>query len=314
MNKQESEYLEMLFMQKNYSKLTVEAYRQDIDLWNAFLLREGIKFDEIDVKVIRNFMTSELTRLPQDGNPKRTLARRLSTLRGYYDFLYSRGYVRANLFRAIRAPKQEKRLPKVLYVEEVIDLLEANAKRTDELAKRDQAILELLYASGLRASELVSIRSTDFDFRGMTIRVYGKGKKERIVPFSQAALDAIKAYQKDTRPILAARNQSEKKDMELFLNNRGKKLTVRGLEYILKAIEEKTGIYLGLHPHELRHSFATHLLDNGADLSLIQEILGHETIDTTQVYTHVSIKQLDAQYREHFPTRRGALPPNSDED
>lgn len=313
MNKPESEYLEYLLVQKGYSQHTVQAYQKDIDLWHAFLLNEAIPFDDVDTKVIRNFMSSELARLSDKSNPKRTLARRMSALRGYYDFMVRRKYVRANFFRAMKAPKQDKRLPKVLYVEEVVQLLDANSKREDELAKRDQAILELLYASGMRASELVSVKGVDVDFRSMTIRVFGKGRKERIVPFSEVAADAIRDYQKNLRPILQQRNTGDRKDMELFLNAHGKKLTVRGLEYILKVVEEKTGMYLGLHPHELRHSFATHLLENGADLRMIQEMLGHSTIDTTQVYTHVSLAELSKQYQEHFPSRHGALPGDKDD-
>lgn len=308
MNKPEAEYLEYLLLQKGYSQATADAYQRDIDLWNAFLLDQGIAFDDIDARIIRNFMSMEIQRLPRDGNPKRTLARRMSALRGYYDFLVRKGYTKTNYFRVMRAPKQDKRLPKVLYVEEVLRLLDANAKRTDPLASRDQAILELLYASGVRASELISIKSVDIDFRQNTIRVYGKGKKERIVPFSDVASDAMRKYQKELRPQLQERNKSDRKDMELFLNAQGHKLTVRGLEYILKAVEEKTGVYLGLHPHELRHSFATHLLENGADLRMIQEMLGHSTIDTTQIYTHVTLAELSHQYDQHFPRRTGKRP------
>lgn len=312
MNKTEAEYLEFLLVQKGYSPKTIDAYQRDIDLWNDFLLREGIAFDDVDAKVIRNFMTEELMRLPQEGNPKRSLARRMSALRGYYDFLYSRSYVSANMFRAMKSPKQEKRLPKVLYVEDVVHLLEENAKRDDELASRDQAILELLYASGLRASELINLKPMDVDYRTMTIRVFGKGRKERIAPFSRIAAEAIRNYSKTLRPKLLGRNQDERKDVELFLSARGKKLTVRGLEYILKVVEEKTGVFLGLHPHELRHSFATHLLENGADLRMIQEMLGHKTIDTTQVYTHVTAKQMNEQYQKHFPPRTSPKPGDDD--
>lgn len=308
MNRQEAEYLEYLLVARGYSQHTADSYQLDIERWHDFLTKEGIDFDDIDVKIIRNFMTDELMRLPSTGNPKRTLSRRLSALRGYYDFLLKQGYVKANPFRLVRAPKQEKRLPKVLYVEEVLKLLDGNATRTDFLAPRDQAILELLYASGMRASELVGLKSLDIDFRSMGIRVFGKGKKERIVPMSNAAAEAIKKYQKNLRPLLVAKNKSERKDTELFLNAQGKKLTVRGLEFILKSVEEKTGIYLGLHPHELRHSFATHLLEAGLDLRMIQEMLGHSTIDTTQVYTHVSLKELNEQYQDHFPQRTGKRP------
>lgn len=309
MIKPEAEYLEFLLVQKGYSQHTVNSYQQDIERWHGFLNAEGVAFDDIDAKVIRNFMSKELSSASNpDGNPKRTLSRRMSCLRGYYDFLLRQGYVKANMFRAMRSPKQEQRLPQVLYVQDVINLLEANAKREDELARRDQAILELLYASGMRASEIIAVKGVDIDYRTMTIRVLGKGRKERIVPFSEAAAKAMKQYQKELRPVLQSRNTAERKDMEFFLSARGKKLTVRGLEYILKVVDEKTGLFLGLHPHELRHSFATHLLDNGAQLLMIQEMLGHSTVDTTQVYTHVSINQMSSQYQQFFPKRRGALP------
>ena len=313
MTKTESEFLDYLSMNKGYSPNTVFAYQHDIELWERFLSERDIALDKIDPDIIRDFMAEEMGRLPSDGNPKRTLARRMSSLRGYYDFLRSRGYVDKNYFRIMSSPKQDKRLPNVLYVEEVIKLLDENAKRTDPLAERDQAILELLYASGMRASEIVNLRFNSIDFRSLTIRVLGKGKKERIVPFNQTAAKCIKAYQANTRPKLLAKNKSERGPLELFLNANGEKLTVRGLEYILKAAEEKTGLYLGLHPHELRHSFATHLLDNGADLRMIQEMLGHSTIDTTQVYTHVSVKKLNEQYQAHFPARSGRKPDDDDE-
>ena len=313
MNKPESQFLEYLYIQKGYSKATVRAYEHDIDLWNAFLLRQNVPFDRVNAKIIRAFMSEELDRLPRNGNPKRTIARRMSALRTYYDFLYSMGYVKANYFRAMHSPKQDKPLPKPLYVEDVLQLLEYNSRREDPLAIRDQAILELLYASGIRASELINLKGTDIDYRTMTIRVIGKGNKERIVPFSSAAGEAVKRYQKELRPQLAEKNKNDKKDMELFLSAQGKKLTVRGLEFILKVVEEKTGIYLGLHPHALRHSFATHLLENGADLRMIQEMLGHETIDTTQVYTHVTVRQLSEQYQKHFPGRTGSLPPKPED-
>ena len=314
MNKTEAEYLDYLLVQKGYSQATICSYQKDIDLWNEFLLREGVAFDDVDAKVIRNFMTAELQRLPGKGNPKRTLSRRLSALRGYYDFMRSRGYISVNMFRAMKAPKQEKRLPKALYVEDVLRLLEENAKRDDELASRDQAILELLYASGVRAAELVSLQLIDIDYRSMQIQVFGKGQKERVVPFSEAAADAMRDYQKKLRPVLQARNHGDRKATEFFLNAQGKALTVRGLEHILKVVEEKTGVFLGLHPHLLRHSFATHLLENGADLRMIQKMLGHATIDTTQVYTHITIKELNQQYADHFPTRRGALPSDVSDD
>ena len=312
MTKSEADYLEYIAIQKGYSRLTVESYQADIDLFHAFLAKEGISYTDVDPSVVRNFMTEELMRSDAKGNPKRSLARRMSALRGYYDFLYRKGEVSSNVFRLMSAPKQDKKLPQVLYVDEVIRLLDGNAKREDYLAIRDQAILELLYASGMRASELISLRPLDIDFRSRAIRVVGKGNKQRLVPFNQSAANAIRAYTKDLRSTLLARNHSGRHPAELFLSARGEKLSLGGLEYILKQVEAKTGIYLGLHPHELRHSFATHLLDNGADLKMIQEMLGHATIDTTQVYTHVSEKRLAEQYAAHFPQRHGKKPGESD--
>lgn len=304
-------YLAYLKVSKGYSDHTVKNYQEDIALFEAFLSREGIELEQVDPSVVRNFMTEQLLK-SRGGNPKRSLARRMSALRGYYDYLVREGIVQGNVFRLMSSPRQEKKLPQVLYVDEVLRLLDANAKRTDELAIRDQAILELLYASGMRASELISIRSTDIDFRGKAIRVIGKGDKQRLVPFNNASAKAIQTYQKELRPKLLPRNHTTRRPMELFLSAQGKKLSVGGLEYILKQVEAKTGIYLGLHPHELRHSFATHLLDNGADLRMIQEMLGHSTIDTTQVYTHVSEKRLSEQYAAHFPKRHGKKPGESE--
>ena len=308
MTKSEAEYLEYIAIQKGYSAHTVKSYQADIDLFHEFLAREGISYADVDPSVVRNFMTEELMRAQAGGNPKRSLARRMSALRGYYDFLYRKGEVSSNVFRLMSAPKQDKKLPQVLYLDEVIRLLDSNAKRDDWLAARDQAILELLYASGMRASELIALRSIDIDFRSRTIRVIGKGNKQRLVPFNNSAAEAIHAYTKELRPKLLLSNRTGRHPTELFLSAQGKKLTVGGLEYILKQVEAKTGIYLGLHPHELRHSFATHLLDNGADLKMIQEMLGHATIDTTQVYTHVSEQRMSEQYAAHFPKRHGKKP------
>ena len=196
----------------------------------------------------------------------------------------------------------------MLYLQQVERLFSANAKREDPLWVRDQAILELLYSSGLRASELVGLGHRQIDFRVRSIRVKGKGNKTRLVPFSKSAEEAMKRYYGELRPLLLAKNKDALKSDKFFLNDHGRGLTVRGLEYILRAVEEKTGIYLGLHPHEFRHTFATHLLENGADLRLIQELLGHETIDTTQVYTHVSKEKMKAQYDSFFPSREGKLP------
>lgn len=305
MNKQESDYLVYLVSGRGYSPKTAQAYQQDIDRWHAFCTENGIDFANVDLHDIRSFLAKESERLGQTDSAKRTLARRLSCLRGYYNFLEKRGYASSNPFRLVSAPKRHDKLPTVLFPDQVKKLLEANSSRADPLALRDQAILELLSSSGLRASELLSLHYADIDVRKRIVKVSGKGKKDRNVPFGKNAAKAVDEYRAKLRPELLKKNESEIKPTALFLNAKGKPLTVGGLEYILHSVEKKTGLSYDLHPHELRHSFATNLLEHGADLRLIQEILGHESIDTTQIYTHVSPKEMKAEYDTFFPKRKG---------
>jgi integrase/recombinase XerC len=298
MNKPEQEYCEHLRFERNYSGQTIDSYRRDIDKFFEYINKEGVLFDKVDAQIIRDFLTVEI----QDNDiSHRSCQRRMSALRSFYDFLLAKNYVADNPFRFVHSPKSEIKFPKALYLEEVTTLFDDNAKRTDELTKRDQAILELLYASGMRASELCDLTIRQIDYKTRMIRVFGKGKKERLVPFSRTAEAAMKTYYASLRPTLLERNHADVKSDRFFLNHSGQSLTVRGLEYILKTVESKTGHFCGLHPHELRHTFATHLLENGADLRLIQELLGHESINTTQVYTHVSQQAMKNQYELYFP-------------
>ena len=300
MNKPEREYCDFLLKVKNYSQKTVDSYQRDIDIFFAYLNDEGVLFDKVDALLVRNFLMTEMGK----GKSNRSCQRRMSALRGFYDFLIKKGYASLNPFRFVKSPKAEVHFPRALFLDEIKELFEANRKRDDGLMARDQAIIELLYASGLRASELINLSSRDIDFSQRILRVYGKGKKERIAPFSKTASIALKEYGSKLRPILHERSKEMIPSDKFFLNSRGNALTVRGLEYIISEIQEKTGVHLSLHPHELRHSFATHLLENGADLRLIQELLGHESIDTTQVYTHISKKNLREQYEAYFPRAR----------
>lgn len=301
MNKPEQEYCDFLQIRRNYSLKTVDSYRRDIDKFFLFLSKEGVLFDKVTEEVIRNFLSDEIS---NNGVSHRSCQRRMSSLRSFYDFCLSNNYVMSNPFRFVRSPKAEVSYPKALYLDEVTSLFNANEKRTDFLALRDQAILELLYASGMRASEVVALTNRQIDYVNRVIRVFGKGKKERLAPFSKTAEEVIKKYYKESRPLLLEKSKEEVRTDKFFVSATGKGLTVRGLEYILKQIEAKTGIYCGLHPHELRHTFATHLLEGGADLRLIQELLGHESINTTQVYTHVSAKSMKQQYDACFPRNK----------
>ena len=300
MNKAENDFLNYLSDEKRYSLKTTDAYRRDLDKYFAFLLKNEITFTDAKKQTIRTFLGQELAR----GVSARSCQRRMSALRGFYAFCVKRHYAAFNPAALVHSPKKAIRYPKVLTYEEVVKLLDANAGRSDPLKVRDQAILELLYASGMRASELCALTFRQIDYRSRMIRVFGKGKKERLVPFGQKAQAAMEDYFKNQRDALLAHRKHPLPVDAFFVSNKGRKLSVRSLEFILADVQKKTGIYYGLHPHMLRHSFATDLLEGGADLRLIQELLGHASLNTTQIYTHVSQKAMKEQYLAHFPRQK----------
>lgn len=295
--KEIEEFKEYLKYSLNYSDKTITSYEQDIISFYYFIFSEGVDIDDVDMQIIRNYLSTQI----EKGISKRTLCRRLSCYRHYYSFLLDKGYVHDNCFVFVHSPKKEIRYPRALYLEQIETLFERNRERSDHLMLRDQVILELLYASGMRASEFVNVKIQDIDFRNRSIRIIGKGNKERIVPFTKSASLTMKEYLKDCRPLLLAKNKREYNLDFFILNDQGKKLTTRGLEYILKNIEKLTGCNYDLHPHLFRHSFATHLLEGGADLRVIQELLGHESLNTTQVYTHVTEENIKQQFAASHP-------------
>lgn len=295
--KEITEFLDYLKFNLNYTEQTIKSYHQDITSFYNFIFAQGVDIAEVDTQIIRNYLSTEL----EKGNTKVTCCRRIAALRHYFDFLLARGYVNENSFLYIDAPKKEIRYPEVLYLEQVEQLFELNKKRQDEYALRDQAIIELLYASGVRVSELVSIKLSHIDMRNRTIRVFGKGRKERLVMFSKSCQQTLMDYLKNSRDNILEKNKTDFNVDYLFLNSLGKKLTTRGVEYILDEIQNKCGLPLGLHPHKLRHTFATHLLEGGADLRVIQELLGHASINTTQVYTHISEEAMKYQFNASHP-------------
>ena len=304
MNKPIRDFLDYLLYERNYSEMTVKSYQNDLEKYFAFLLKEGILMDEVDSVVIRNFLTEELNK----GVSKRSCKRRLCSLKHFYKYLVNRKIVKDNPFLFVNSPKTDKRYPRTLYQEQVDEIFANNLKRIDSLAIRDQAILSILYYCGLRASELVGLNVQDVNLKRRVLKVMGKGRKERLVPFTDECRVAVQKYIDEVRPgLLEKKSQSTP---ALFLSdyfdvnkdpNKEPRMTTRGLEYILDQIEEKTGTFVGLHPHILRHTFATHLLENGADLRVIQELLGHDSINATQVYTHVSAEAMKQTYLEAFP-------------
>jgi len=286
--------------ERNYSFRTLESYRRDLfdglDFFCQVLNKKDtdLKPEEINYILLRQY----LGQLRARGLSRATMARRLAAWRTFYRFLCREGLSEANPAQRLSLPKQGRKLPGFLYVDEVRLLLEMPA-RDKPLGIRDRAIFEVLYATGIRVSELVALNLPDVDFDAQTLKVTGKGNKERIVPFGSYARDALKAYLTKARYKLTSRGGNNRE--ALFLNYRGGRLTARGVRIILSGYIQKLRREKGISPHTLRHSFATHLLDNGADLRAVQELLGHARLSTTQIYTHVTREKLREEYKKAHP-------------
>jgi integrase/recombinase XerC len=255
---------------------------------------------EADADLIRAYLSS----LSEQSYSPATMARKIATLRSFYKWAHRQGYSATNPMTLIRTPRQSKRLPKAITVEQIERLLAAPGER-DVLGRRDRAMLETLYSTGIRVSELVGLNHDDLDVEHEALHVRGKGRKERIVPLGSHALAAIRLYtehlEKDPRfaAIWAARAQSP--GTPLFLNKHGKRLSSRSVRRKLDKYLREVGLDPSISPHTLRHSFATHLLENGADLRSVQELLGHQSLSTTQVYTHLSTKRVEEAYEKAHP-------------
>lgn len=281
-------YLNYLKIDKNYSINTINSYKNALTKYYNYIDKKNIDFKKVKENEIKEF----LTHLSKNNCP-RTVAYTLTVLRNYYNYLIIEKVVGENIFYNIDMPKLEKHLPSVLTYEEVDKLLDINI--TDSFSARNKAILELMYASGLRISETINLKLYDIDLENDIVRVFGKGSKERIVPIGTIAVNALNKYINEYREKML----KNKKNDYLFLNNHGNKITRQGLFKNLKSLLKEKGIEKDVSPHTLRHSFATHLLNNGADLRSIQELLGHSSIKTTQIYTHVSSEHLKEQYKSH---------------
>ena len=288
-----------LRFEKNYSPHTVESYSRDLDQFFRHLTAgradREIKPSDLDHITIREF----LSRLSQAGNRKVTIARKLSVLRSFFRYLYREGHLDQNPAKLVRTPRQPLKTPRFLSLPEVESILGLPPAKTAK-GIRDRAILELLYASGLRVGELVGLNLIDLSMNRRLVRVRGKGNKERVVPFGEPSRASLAAYLETRRRILAKRQDSPQTPA-LFLNLRGGRLSARSVQRNLAAYIRQAALLLDVHPHLFRHSFATHLLNNGADLRSIQELLGHESLSTTQRYTHVSIEHLQKVYRAAHP-------------
>ncbi len=293
-------FLTHLEAERRASPHTLRAYRADLARFAAFLAEQGVPPAGATPAAVRGF----LARAAGTAGPV-SLARKLSALRALYRWLVRVGLAAANPARAVASPKQPRRLPEVLPEEEVAALVEAPGA-DGPLALRDRAVLELLYASGLRVAELVGLDTRDLDLAQGLVRVLGKRRKERIVPVGRPAREALARYLAEARPGLAALPgaRGARGGEPLFLNHRGGRLTARSVARQVDRWVREAGLARHVHPHVLRHCFATHLLGNGADLRGIQELLGHASLSTTQRYTQVDWKRLAAVYDEAHPRAR----------
>ncbi|GEN55768.1 tyrosine recombinase XerC [Halolactibacillus alkaliphilus] len=282
-----------LQVEKNASTYTIKEYILDVEQFFVFLTKEGIQsVKEVDDACVRLF----LMHLYDQSLSRRSVARKLSTLRTFFKFLEREQYVLDNPFRGTRLPKQSKKLPNFLYREELEQLFEVS-DLSQPLGQRDQALLELLYATGMRVSECQMLTLSDIDFSLHTVKVLGKGRKERYIPVGTYAEAALTRYIKNGRGQLIKDNKTD----AVFLNAKGNPLTVRGMRLVLNKLADQAALTAHVHPHALRHTFATHLLNEGADIRSVQELLGHAHLSSTQLYTHVTKDRLKDVYMNSHP-------------
>jgi len=280
-------FVNYLKTERNYSPHTISNYKRDL-----LFLADFLKSKKMDRSAAREYLLA----LDQKRYSRRSVARKLSSARSFFRFLMREKLAEKNPFANLLTPKLPKKLPNFLYPEELKRLLETTPSNSP-LGLRDQAILEVIYGTGLRVTEIIGIKMGEVNFDDGEIKVLGKGSKERIVLFGSHAKNALLKYLKEGRPKLV----SDKKMRSLFVNRRGGRLTPRSAERMIVFYAKKAGIAKKVTPHTLRHSFATHLLSGGADLRMVQELLGHVSLSTTQVYTHITKERLKEVYDKAHP-------------
>jgi integrase/recombinase XerC len=289
------EFMGYLMTERGYSEKTKEAYQRDLNDFCQFLENSGesslLTVDHLDVRVYLSYLND----LKYSRN---TISRKIASLRSFYQYLLKHEKIKENPFSYVHLKKKHARLPRFFYEKE-IEVLFASVDGTKPLDQRNRALLEVLYGSGLRVSECANLKLSVIDFDNSVLLIHGKGSKDRYVPLGSYAADAIQEFVGDGRKRLMTRFGKEHD--YLFVNHRGEQITSTGIEYVLKQIIKKSSLNSDIHPHMLRHTFATHLLNNGADLRTVQELLGHANLSTTQIYTHVTKESLQKSYRSFHP-------------
>ena len=297
MNSKINEFIVYITNQKKYSLNTIKNYKIDILEFYDYIIGKQENYLKVDY----NFIKGYLMVLYDKKLSRNSIARKLSSLRSFYKYLFNNEFIEMNPFKYVSTPKKERKLPKYLGVEELEDIFNTPDIKLP-LGQRNKVILEVLYATGLRVSELVNIKVSDIDFYRKEIKVMGKGSKERVVHFGDYAYEAIQLFIEDGRKNLLLKHN--KTCEYLIINEKGNKITTRGVEKIINDIVKKASIKKHVSPHMLRHSFATHLLNEGCDILTVKELLGHESLETTQVYTHVSNERLRSVYLKCHPLNK----------
>ena len=291
-------YMNYLTYEKRYSEHTILSYQNDLNTWMSFLASKNIAYDEVGYRHVRLF----LQYCHEKKLSRNSVGRMMSAIKMFYRFLVSEGKLEANPITLVKAGKGISTLPKFLYEQEINALFE-QVDTSDALGIRNYALLELLYATGIRVSECCDLKLSSFDLDDGMLLVEGKGGKMRYVPIGEFVARGMQRYLQEARPELVGRSKVET-DV-VFLNHRGTALTDRGVRDILKRMTKRTSENIKLAPHMIRHTFATHLLNNGADLRAVQELLGHANLSSTQIYTHVSKDRLKAVYEMAHPRAKG---------
>lgn len=300
-NEAVKEFLQHLKYERNMSPHTLRNYESDLEQFRQFLFsiekKDDFPVEQIDRLTIREWMAE----LHSAGKKKSSIARKLASLRTLFQFLIREGKLESNPAKMVATPKIERKLPNHLSMEDAVRFIET-PNPNDDLGRRDRAILEFLYATGIRVGELVNIDLNDIDYRERMVRVFGKRRKERIVPFHEHALQSLMHYLAETRPIFLANAPIAKRDEKAcFLNYQGTRITTRSVGRMIDKYIKQCADVHKISPHSLRHTFATHMLDSGADLRDIQELLGHARLSTTQIYTQVSMEKMIDVYSKAHP-------------
>ncbi|WP_429956839.1 tyrosine recombinase XerC [Enterococcus sp. AZ196] len=289
------EFMSYLITERGYSNKTKEAYQRDLDNFCDFLRDSGepllISVNHLDVRVYLAFLNDR-------KYSRNTISRKIASLRSFYQYLLKHEKIKENPFSYVHLKKKQARLPRFFYEKEIESLFDS-VNGVKPLDQRNRALLEVLYGSGLRVSECANLKLSIIDFDNNVLLIHGKGNKDRYVPLGSYAADAILEFIRDGRKRLM--DHFGKDHDYLFINHRGEKITSAGIEYVLNQIIKKSSLASDIHPHMLRHTFATHLLNNGADLRTVQELLGHANLSTTQIYTHVTKESLQKNYRSFHP-------------